>query len=68
MQACSRAKPSPNSPLAWAVWSVGPRADPTKALSYKAPLAGDTWYRKTGDSGVIARYKARNGATWFTLR
>ena len=59
---------SPNSPLAWAVWSVGPRADPAKALNYKVPLAGDTWYRKTGDAGVIARYKVRNGATWSTLR
>ena len=63
-----KADDSPNSPLAWAVWSVGPQADMAKALSYKAPLAGSIWYRKLGDSGVIARYKARNGATWSTLR
>ena len=59
---------SPNSPLAWAVWSLGPRADMTKAMNFKAPLAGSTWYRNLGDSGVIARYKVRNGATWSTLR
>lgn len=59
---------SPNSPLAWAVWSVGPRADPTKALNVKVPLAASTWYRRTGDTGVIARYKERDGATWSTLR
>ena len=59
---------SPNSPLAWAVWSLGPRADKTKAQNYKAPLAASTWYQKTGDAGVIARYKARDGATWSTLR
>ena len=63
-----KADDSPNSPLAWAAWSSGPRPDPAKALSYKAPLAASTWYRKTSDSGVIARYKARDGATWSTLR
>ena len=59
---------SPNSPLAWAVWSVGPRADPKLPTNVKAPLAAATWYQRTGDSGVIARYKVRNGATWSTLR
>ena len=63
-----KADDSPNSPLAWAVWSLGPRADPAQPLNYKAPLAASTWYRKTGDAGVIARYKVRNGATWSTLR
>ena len=63
-----KADDSPNSPLAWAVWSLGPRADPAKPLNYKAPLAASTWYRKSGDLGVIARYKERNGPTWSTLR
>ena len=57
-----------NSPLAWVVWSPGPRPDPTKALNDKAPTAGFTWYLRTGDHGVIARYKQRDGATWSTLR
>ena len=63
-----KADDSPNSPLAWAVWSLGPRADPANPLNYKAPLAASTWYKRTGDLGVIARYKERNGATWSTLR
>ena len=63
-----KADDSPNSRLAWAVWSLGPRADPAKPLNYKAPLAASTWYRKSGDLGVIARYKERNGPTWSTLR
>lgn len=63
-----QADDSPRSPLAWAVWSRGPRAQPSKALNYRAPLAAATWYRKTGDHGVIARYKQRDGASWSTLR
>ena len=59
---------SPNSPLAWVVWSPGPRPDPTKALNDRAPLAASTWYEKTGGHGVIGRYKARDGASWSTLR
>jgi len=59
---------SANSPLAWAVWSLGPRPRPERALNVKAPAAGFTWYTGTGDHGVIARYKERNGPSWFTLR
>ena len=59
---------SPNSPLAWAVWSPGPRPSKEKALSVKAPLASSTWYARMGDDGVIGRYKVRDGATWSTLR
>jgi prepilin-type N-terminal cleavage/methylation domain-containing protein len=66
--AAGKADDSANSPLAWAVWSQGPRPGPAKALSYKAPTAASTWYRHTGDNGVIGRYKARNGATWSTFR
>ena len=57
-----------NSPLAWAVWSQGPRPDRTKALNDKAPTAGFTWYVRTGDHGVIARYKQREGPSWSTIR
>jgi len=59
---------SPQSSLAWAVWSLGPRPDKARAQNNKAPLAGFTWYHKIGDNGVIGRYKERNGATWSTLR
>ena len=63
-----KADDSPNSPLAWVVWSPGPRPDKMKAWNMKAPLAASTWYRNTGGSGVIARYKQRDGATWSTVR
>jgi type II secretion system protein G len=63
-----RVDDSPRSPLAWAVWSQGPRPSPAKALSHKAPTASLTWYRRTGDHGVIGRYKERDGATWSTFR
>ncbi len=59
---------SANSPLAWAVWSQGPRAQRAKALNNKAPTAALTWYERTGDHGVIGRYKQREGPSWSTLR
>ena len=63
-----KADDSARSPLAWAVWSQGPRPDKAKALSNKAPTAGFTWYRSIGENGAIGRYKERDGATWSTLR
>lgn len=63
-----KADRSANSPLAWAVWSLGPKPRSSKARDVRAPTAGATWYRGTGDDGVIGRYKARDGATWSTLR
>lgn len=59
---------SPNSPLAWVVWSQGPRPDASRALNHKAPTAAFTWYRTTGSHGVIGRYKERQGPSWSTLR
>lgn len=63
-----RADRSANGPLAWAVWSLGPQPQSAKARDVRAPTAAATWYRKTGDDGVIGRYKQRDGATWSTLR
>ncbi len=63
-----RADDSPNSPLAWAVWSLGPRPQGSRALHVKAPTAAFTWYGGLGDHGVIARYKQRQGPSWSTLR
>lgn len=63
-----KADRSANSPLAWAAWSLGPRPRSSKALDPRAPTAGSTWYSRTGDDGVIARYKQRQGPSWSTLR
>lgn len=53
------------SPVKWVVWSLGPQPNSKKTLMTHSPLISDSWYRRTGDSGVIARYADRNG-TQFT--
>lgn len=58
---------SKNSPLAWAVWSLGPRQHKDKAFSSYSPVSGNTWYRGTGDNGVIALIRPRYGAAFQTL-
>ncbi len=54
------------APLSWAIWSLGPRPSRERALHPQAPVAGHTWYGGTGDHGVIARIKSRDGAS-FTV-
>jgi prepilin-type N-terminal cleavage/methylation domain-containing protein len=53
------------SPVKWVVWSLGPQPNSKKTLSTHAPTSSDSWYRRTGDSGVIIRFADRNG-TQFT--
>jgi hypothetical protein len=58
---------SKDSPLAWVVWSLGPRQSYDKALLNElSPVSGKTWYRGTGDNGVIARIHPRYGASFQT--
>jgi len=54
------------APLAWVVWSLGPRQSLSKALNARAPVAGFTWYRGSGDNGVIARIKPKEGSSFQT--
>lgn len=54
------------SPLRWVVWSVGPRPDNAKSRDSRAPVAARTWYRRTGEGGVIARMAARDGLQFKT--
>jgi prepilin-type N-terminal cleavage/methylation domain-containing protein len=68
MSAGGRFDDSADSPLAWAVWSQGPRAQAGKGLNEKAPTARFTWYERLGDHGVIGRFKERNGPSWSTLQ
>lgn len=49
------------APVRWVVWSLGPRPDSAKSLSSRAPLARESWYQRTGDSGVLVRYADRTG-------
>ena len=66
--ASGKADDSANCPMSWAIWSQGPRPSKEKALSNKAPTASFTWYRHTGDNGVIGRYKQKDGPSWATFR
>jgi type II secretory pathway pseudopilin PulG len=49
------------SPVAWVVWSVGPRPQSPRSQDTHAPMAGSSWYRRVGDGGVIARFADRDG-------
>ena len=49
------------SPVRWVVWSMGPRPKSPKSQSSRAPLAGASWYRRAGDSGVLIRLATRDG-------
>ena len=49
------------SPVKWVVWSLGPQPTSKKTLMTHSPLISDSWYRRTGDGGVIVRYADRSG-------
>lgn len=49
------------SAVRWVVWSMGPRPNSPKSQSSHAPLAGASWYRHSGDSGVLLRMATRDG-------
>ncbi|MGQ9661124.1 MAG: prepilin-type N-terminal cleavage/methylation domain-containing protein [Kiritimatiellia bacterium] len=55
-----------DAPLAWVVWSLGPRQTREKALNPRAPVPSFTWYERTGDNGVIARFKPKDGPAFQT--
>lgn len=64
--ASGRYHDSVQSPLAWVIWSLGPRQQLTKALNSRSPVSGQTWYRATGDHGVIARIGQREASSFQT--
>lgn len=55
-----------DSPLRWALWSLGPRPGSDKTQDSHAPITSRSWYRKVGDGGVIARIAARDGMQFKT--
>ncbi len=55
-----------NSPVRWAVWSLGPRPDSELSQSARAPLSSVTWYRRAGGGGIIGRYATRDGTQYAT--
>jgi prepilin-type N-terminal cleavage/methylation domain-containing protein len=54
------------APVRWVVWSLGPRPNSEKSQDSRAPLAARSWYRRAGDSGVLARFATRDGMQWKT--
>lgn len=54
------------SPVRWVLWSLGPRPNSKETLDTHAPLAGASWYRRTGGGGVIARFATQNGTQFKT--
>jgi hypothetical protein len=61
-----RHRDDPDAPLAWAVWSLGPHPNRDKALHPEAPVSPRTWYRGSGDNGVIARIRPKDGSAFQT--
>lgn len=55
-----------DSPLRWVIWSMGPKPEGAKALDSRAPVAARSWYRRTGDGGVIARMATKEGMQFKT--
>lgn len=55
-----------DSPVRWAVWSLGPLPDGDKAQDARAPLARRTWYQRAGNGGVIARIATTRGIQFQT--
>ncbi|NLW86811.1 MAG: prepilin-type N-terminal cleavage/methylation domain-containing protein [Planctomycetes bacterium] len=49
------------SPIAYALWSVGPGYDAAKPAPTMAPVARSSWYRGRGDNGVIPLLALTNG-------
>ena len=52
---------SKTSPVRWVIWSLGPQPNSARSLNDYAPLTSDSWYRRAGEGGVIARFADRNG-------
>ena len=50
-----------SSPVKWVVWSLGPQPTSAKTMMSHSPMTSDSWYRRTGEGGVIVRFADRNG-------
>jgi prepilin-type N-terminal cleavage/methylation domain-containing protein len=55
-----------DSPVRWVIWSMGPKPDSPESQDEHAPMARQSWYRRTGEGGVIARFQTRAGVQFKT--
>jgi prepilin-type N-terminal cleavage/methylation domain-containing protein len=49
------------SPMRWIIWSMGPRPDSAKNALAHLPVDAASWYRRTGDGGVLIRSATHEG-------
>lgn len=54
------------APLRWAIWSLGPRPNDPRSQDTRAPVAARSWYRRTGDGGIIGRFALKDGTQFKT--
>jgi len=50
-----------SSPVRWVIWSLGPQPNSAKTLDMYAPMTSRSWYRKTGEGGVIGLFATQTG-------
>jgi prepilin-type N-terminal cleavage/methylation domain-containing protein len=50
-----------DSPVRWVIWSLGPIPNSAQSQDEYAPMARRSWYCRTGEGGVIARFETRAG-------
>jgi prepilin-type N-terminal cleavage/methylation domain-containing protein len=55
-----------DSPIRWVIWSMGPKPDSAQSQDEHAPMAQQSWYHRTGEGGVIARFQTRVGVQFQT--
>jgi prepilin-type N-terminal cleavage/methylation domain-containing protein len=55
-----------DSPVRWVIWSLGPRPQSVESQDSHAPIVSRSWYRRTGDGGIIARIATREGTQFKT--
>ena len=49
------------SPVTWAIFSLGPKFDADKMLAEHYPIPRETWYDSAKRSGLIIRVRLKNG-------
>jgi prepilin-type N-terminal cleavage/methylation domain-containing protein len=50
-----------DSPVRWAIWSMGPRPTSGRSQHPHAPMARSSWYGGPGEGGLIVRFATRDG-------
>jgi prepilin-type N-terminal cleavage/methylation domain-containing protein len=54
------------APVRWVIWSMGPRPNSPQSQHSHAPLAAASWYRGSGDGGVLVRFATHDGTQYMS--